>query len=164
MSQDAVKDAYWDIEHVADRLKTVEMCNWVVKDKENFLGSVPDRFMTQEMYDACVLRDPQGLWCVPDRYKAQEMCNKAVKKVPWPLKHVPDRLETEEQLKIWRDDNKYCNAYELIKWYDGFQKHKTQKAKIKQNLMPIAWHPSCWWNQCVPEDEKKEMENFFFAT
>ena len=28
--------------------------------------------------------------------------------------------------------------------------------------MPIAWHPSRWWDWCVPEDEKKEIENFFF--
>ena len=24
--------------------------------------------------------------------------------------------------------------------------------------MPVAWHPDRWWNWCVPEDEKKELE------
>ena len=24
--------------------------------------------------------------------------------------------------------------------------------------MPIAWHPTRWWNFCIPEDEKKELE------
>ena len=24
--------------------------------------------------------------------------------------------------------------------------------------MPIAWHPSKWWDWCVPEDEKTETE------
>ena len=24
--------------------------------------------------------------------------------------------------------------------------------------MSIAWHPSRWWDLCVPEDEKKEAE------
>ena len=30
--------------------------------------------------------------------------------------------------------------------------------------MPIAWHPSRWWDWCVPEDEKKQAEKFFFFT
>ena len=44
----------------------------------------------------------------------------------------------------------------LIEWYEGYQKRKAQKAQIKKELMPIAWHPSRWWDWCVPEDEKKE--------
>ena len=27
--------------------------------------------------------------------------------------------------------------------------------------MAIAWHPSKWWDWCVPEDEKTETEFFF---
>ena len=27
--------------------------------------------------------------------------------------------------------------------------------------MPIAWHPKRWWNFCVPEDEKKEIDPIF---
>ena len=27
--------------------------------------------------------------------------------------------------------------------------------------MPIAWHPKSWWNFCILEDEKKEMEPVF---
>ena len=30
--------------------------------------------------------------------------------------------------------------------------------------MPIAWHPSRWWDWCVPKGEKKETENYFFLT
>ena len=30
--------------------------------------------------------------------------------------------------------------------------------------MPIACHPSRWWDWCVPEDEKEEMEKFFLTT
>ena len=39
-----------------------------------------------------------------------------------------------------------------------YKKRKAQKAKIKKELMPTAWHPSRWWDWCVPEDEKKEAE------
>ena len=27
--------------------------------------------------------------------------------------------------------------------------------------MPIAWHPKEWWNFCILEDEKKEIEPIF---
>ena len=30
--------------------------------------------------------------------------------------------------------------------------------------MPIAWHPSRWWDWCVPKDQKKETEKLFLTT
>ena len=27
--------------------------------------------------------------------------------------------------------------------------------------MPVAWHPDRWWNFCMPEDEKKEIQPLF---
>ena len=27
--------------------------------------------------------------------------------------------------------------------------------------MPITWHPKRWWNLCMSEDEKKEIEPIF---
>ena len=41
------------------------------------------------------------------------------------------------------------------------KKQKAQKAKIKDELLPITWHPSRWWDLCVPEDEKKETETLW---
>ena len=29
--------------------------------------------------------------------------------------------------------------------------------------MPIAWHPSRWWDWCVPEDDKKKNRTFFLT-
>ena len=46
----------------------------------------------------------------------------------------------------------------LITWSDAYIKRKAQKAKIKVELMPVAWHPDRWWDWCVPEHEKKELE------
>ena len=25
--------------------------------------------------------------------------------------------------------------------------------------MPIAWHPTRWWDWCVPEDQNKRQKN-----
>ena len=46
----------------------------------------------------------------------------------------------------------------LITWSDAYIKRKAQKAKIKEELMPVAWYPDRWWDWCVPEHEKKELE------
>ena len=67
---------------------------------------------------------------------------------------IPDWFVTHQQIKIWHDSNKYCDDDELIKGYKGYKKRKAQKVQIKKELMPVAWHPSRWWDWCVPEDGK----------
>ena len=65
----------------------------------------------------------------------------AVEEEPSSLQYVPDHFVTRKQLKIWRDGDDYCNDDELFEWYKGHQKGKAQKGKIKEELLPIAWHP-----------------------
>ena len=81
------------------------------------------------------------------------MCEDAVEKCPWLLEHVPDWFLTQEQKDPWDDG--------LDKWYEGYKRLKAQKASIKDEVTPIAWHPSRWWNWCVSEDEKNETEKLF---
>ena len=75
---------------------------------------------------------------VPDPFKTQDMCDKAVHKRPWLLKYVPDWFITKQQIKSCYDDDDYCNDDKLIKWHDGHQKRKAQKAQVKKELMPVA--------------------------
>ena len=93
------------------------------------------------------------------------MRERAVEDDPYSLQYVPDWFVTQQQIDVWYDDNEYHDDDddEVIEWYDGYQKRKTQKAKIKDELMPIAWHPSRWWDWCMSEEEKKEKENFFLT-
>ena len=102
--------------------------------------------------------EPPFLPLVSDHFKTREMCEKAVEKYLRLLKYVPHWFLTHQQIKIWHDNDDYCNDDELIEWYQGYQKRKAQKAKIKKELLPIAWHPSRWWDWCFPEDEEKEKE------
>ena len=78
---------------------------------------------------------------VPDIFKMQEICDKHMRGNLYSLQFVPDWLNTKEQLKIMGGD---CNNIWFIKWYEGYKKRKTQKAKIKEELM----HPSSWWHWC----------------
>ena len=76
------------------------------------------------------------------------------------LQFVPDWFVTREGVAMWYDDSEYCDDDEdnFFKWYNGYKKRKAQKASIKEELVPIAWHPSRWWDWCVPEDEKRDTE------
>ena len=74
------------------------------------------------------------------------------------LLFCPDWFVTQEQTKSQYDDD-YDD--EVPGWYEGYQKRKAQKAKIKEELLHIAQHPSRWWDWCIPEDEKKETEKLW---
>ena len=86
------------------------------------------------------------------------MCIREVEAGLGLLEHVPGWFVTQQQLKIWHDDDDYCNDDKLIDWYNGFQKRKAQKAKIKEELLPIAWHPDCVMDWCMSEDEKRRRK------
>ena len=121
---------------------------------------IPDNIKTQKMCGRVVEDKPRSLALVPDHLKTQEMCNKAVRKGPWLLKYVPDWFVTQEQVRLWHGYDYYCNN-EFIEWYEGYQKRMAQKASIKKELAPIAWHPSRYWDWCMPRDEKKEIEKLW---
>ena len=111
------------------------------------------------------------LQLVPDHFKMQEICEKAVKDDSSSLQFVPDWLIIREWVDIWYDGYydddgvhwDYDDDYEdkFFEWYDGYKKRKAQKASIKEALMPIAWHPSRWWDWCFHEDEKQETEKLW---
>ena len=47
---------------------------------------------------------------------------------------------------------------EIIEWYEGYQKSKAQKAKIKEELLPIVWHPNRVMGWCISEDKKRRWK------
>ena len=54
------------------------------------------------------------------------------------------------------DDDDDDDEGKFFKWYDGYRAWKAQKASIKEELLPIAWQPSRYWDWCMSEVEKKE--------
>ena len=115
------------------------------------------------MCEKVVKARPWKLEYVSEHLKMKEICKKVVEAALGVLKYVSDYFVTKQQIKTWHDDDKYCNGHELIEWYKGHQKHKSQKASIKEEFMPIAWHLSRYWDWCIPEDEKKGTK-FFLIT
>ena len=63
---------------------------------------------------------------------------------------------SQEQLKLWHDSDDWWYNDKLVKWYNDYKKRKAGKVNIKEELLPITWHPSRHWDWCMSEDEKKE--------
>ena len=131
------------------------MCNEAPRREPATLKFVPENLQTQEMCKRVVEESPRLLKYVPDRFKTKEIYDKVVSYDPSSLQYVLDYFVVQQQLKIWHDDDYYCNDNELTKCYNGYRKCKAQETSIKEELMPIAWHPSRWWDWCIPGDEKK---------
>ena len=180
MCEKPVEDETGVLEFVPDNLNTKEMCERDNKEGPWQLGCVPDHFKTQklsneavrnrpylilfhlraqEMCNAIMRNNPIGFFFIPDHFKIQEMCIKAFEPDPRQLKYVPDWFMTQGQVKVWHDYGEYCNDDQAIEWSEGYKlRRKAQKAKIKEELLPIDWHPSRWWDWCMSEDEKSDGE------
>ena len=61
----------------------------------------------------------------------------------------------------WNEDNDEDKFFE---WYDVYKKGKVQKASIKEELLPIAWHPSRYWDWYMTEEGKKDTEKIILTT
>ena len=140
---------------VPDYLKIQEMCNEAVRRRPCTPVLVPDHLKTQGMCDRAVDCSLWRLYDVPDYLKTQEMCNQAVRRHPFLLQFVPDWFVLQGQLRLL--DN-YKGYDKLVEWYKGYKKRKAQKANIKEELLPIAWHPNRVMDWCMPEDEKRWWE------
>ena len=109
----------------------------------------------------CIKALEVGTWklkYVPDHFKTQKMCDDAVWGGFFSLQYVPDYFVTQQLIELWDDDNDYCNDDEIIKWYDDYEKRKAQKAKIKEELLLIAWHPDRVMDWCMSQEKKRQWK------
>ena len=161
------------LEFIPDIFETQEMCNKAVEKHSCTLRFVsfqfwmhgmsnkaiekyiyPMIFNTEEMCQNVVENDLYTLKFVPDHFNTEEICDKAVRDDPSSLQYVPDWFVTSEQIQMWYDKSEYCDNF--FKWYNGYKKRKAQKASIKEELLPIARHPSRWRDWCMSEYKKKK--------
>ena len=56
------------------------------------------------------------------------------------------------------DDPETILHIKLLAWHIKFEKLKSLKKKISEELMLVVWHPHRWWNQCKSDDEEKEID------
>ena len=92
-----------------------------------------------------------------DRFKTQKMYIRAFKVDPWQLNDIPDWFVVLQEM--WCDD--FGDSAYLVRWRNAYQQRKAQKAQIKKEILPIAWHPSKYWDWCISEDEKSDAEKLW---
>ena len=167
---EAVRNEPLMLGHIPNRFKTQSMCEMAVEKVSRVLRYVPDHFKTKRMRSKAVEVDPWSLEYVPEDLITREMCNKAVDDCSWQhvpnqqktremcnravswhnlslLQYVTDWFVTKEQIKFWHNDYyKYCydgcGEDNFFWWHEGYKERQAQKASIKEELMPIAWHPN----------------------
>ena len=154
----------WITENYRRSLKSMEeMCVKAVDVIPYYLKYVPDYSKTQEM---CVkvfnniLNYSREVDDIPDWFKTQEMCVKAVDANPYYIKYVPDCFITPEMIENGgRCYDSCCDSCdgELHEWFNVYNERKAQKAQIKAELLPIAWHPDRVIDWCFDEEEKKDL-------
>ena len=139
------------------------MCERVVENEPDTLKFLPDYLKAQWMCGRAIENESYNLKFVLDCPKTQGMCDKAVTGDPYSLQHVPDWFVTRELVAMWYDDSEHSDDDEdnFFKWFYDYKKRKIKKALIKEELMSTAWHPSRWWNWCVPEDERRGTEKLW---
>ena len=130
------------------------MCDEALHNNPAVLFLVPDHFKTEEMCIKALEVDPWSLYNIPDNLKTPKMCNKAAEDDPSSLQYVPDWFVTQEQIDIWYDDDYWYHDDEMIEWYEDCKKRKAQKARIKEELLPITWHPDRVMNWCMSGDKR----------
>ena len=115
------------------------MCETAVEKNPGCLKHVPGHFKIEKMCIKSVEKEAETLEHVPDHFKTGEMWKKAIEADLYTQVFCPDWFVTQEQIKSWCNDD-YDDR--TTGWYEGYQKRKAQKASIKEELLPIAWHPS----------------------
>ena len=49
----------------------------------------------------------------------------------------------------------------LLAWHIKFEKSRELKKELSEKLLFVAWHPNRWWDWCMSEDKKKEIDPMF---
>ena len=143
MCKRAVEDMPWLLEFISDQFKTEEMCFEAVEEDPEVLEHIPEKFKTEVMCIKAVEGDPDALEYVPDKFKTKEMCFETVEEESESLVFVPDWFFYENMVTE--------STMDLL---ESFHERKAHKENIKEELAPVAWHPSRAWDWCFDEKQK----------
>ena len=76
------------------------------------------------------------------------MCNPAVQENNDLIEYVPDWFVTPKMLEESQEEE----------WVEALKQRKVQKAKIKEELLPVVWYPDRVIDWYFDEDEKEALE------
>ena len=62
---------------------------------------------------------------------------------------------------FYENDPKTIIYVRILAQQYRYKQRKGFKKEISKELMIVAWHAIRWWDWCMTEDEKKEIESIY---
>ena len=70
-----------------------------------------------------------------------------------------DKINLDD-VDFQEDDPKTIIHVRRLAWRNKFEKSKAYKRNLSKELMPVAWHPTRWWDWCIKKMRKKKQNQF----
>ena len=133
------------------------MCDEAVNDSLAELKVVPEQFVTSKMIKKLFIvsyADESILYFNEDSDNVVFNCNEM------DILNI-DLNKINLDNNFDEDDPDTIIHVRLLAWHIKFEKPKTLKKIISEELMPIAWHFNRQWDWCMSENEKIEIDPIF---
>ena len=178
----AVNRCVFVFNSIPNQYKTQEMCNSIICEDPFSIRYISDRYKTQQMCDKAVDNCLAALKLVPDWFVISKTI-KTLFTVFYADENILYLNEDSSNVIFYCNEMNILNLninniniddtnYEevdpntiilisFLSWHIKFVKRKELKKYISEELIAIAWHPNRWWEWCLSEDEKKEIDPMF---
>ena len=181
MCNKAVDNFFFVFDSIFDQYKTQVMCDRAVSADPFLIVYCPGKYIIQKMCDEAVDDSLATLKLIPDWFVASKM----IKKIFTALYADENILYFNEdsgsvvyncsEMGMYNidlnninldndfdeDDSDTIILIRLLAQHIKFEKCKALEKELCEESMCVAWHPNRWWNWCVSEDEKKEIDPIF---
>ena len=131
------------------------MSDKTVDDFLPTLKFVPDRFVTNKMieklYDALFADDNIFFF---DKDSGNVKFSRNEIGILW----VDLNYINLDDTNFYEDVHKSVIQVRLSTWRNDLKQRKLFKKEISKESMPVAWHPTRWWDWCMPKGKKKKIE------
>ena len=141
-----------------DQYKTQKMCDKAVDDCIAALKIVSYWFVTSKMIKilfTALYPDENILYVSEDSSNAVFNCN------GMGILNICLNNINLDNTNYDKHDPDTIILIRFLALHIKFKKHKELKKNISEELMPITWHPNRWWDWCLLEDGKIEIESIF---
>ena len=157
MCDKAVDEDLFLIVYCPDKYVTQKMCDEIVDYSLTLLKLIPNWFVTSKMIIkpfTALYADQNICYFNEDSGEAAFSCSE-MGIVDIDLNNISLGDKFDE------DDPDTIILMRGLAWHIKFRKREEHKKELREELIPVAWHPNRWWDWCMSEDEKNEIDPMF---
>ena len=134
------------------------MCDKAVHDCLAAIRFVPDWFLTSKMIKKLFTDLYTDEYIV---YFNEDSSNVVFNYNEMDIVNIDFKCFNLHNNNFDKDDPDTITHVRLLDWHIKFEKRKALKKELNEGLMPVAWHQIRWWDWCMSENEKKEIDPMF---